>query len=152
MVPKYFGAVHPEKRPSIYLTDVCPSNVWGLYTPKIFDGCGCTPPKYLMDVRPSNIWGLYTPKIFDGQFRQIFGGCRPPKYLTDVRPSNIWGLTPKIFDPFRQIYTPKYLTDVRPCCRPPKYFRPSNIWGLYTPKIFDGCASVKYLGADPQNI
>ena len=34
-----------------------------------------------------------------------------------------------------EIYLPKYLTDV---C-------PSNIWGVYTPKIFDGCISVKYL-------
>ena len=32
--------------------------------------------------------------------------------------------------------TRKYLTDVDP----------SNIWGVYTPKIFDGCMSVKYLG------
>ena len=31
---------------------------------------------------------------------------------------------------------PKYLTDVDP----------SNVWGVYTPKIFDGCMSVKYLG------
>ena len=30
---------------------------------------------------------------------------------------------------------------------------PSNIWGLYTLKIFDGWGSVTYLGAvDPQNI
>ena len=40
----------------------------------------------------------------------------------------------------RQIFgesTPrKYLTDVDPF----------NIWGVYTPKIFDGCMSVKYLG------
>ena len=31
---------------------------------------------------------------------------------------------------------PKYLTDVDP----------ANIWGVYTPEIFDGCMSVKYLG------
>ena len=31
---------------------------------------------------------------------------------------------------------PKYLTDVDP----------SNIWGVYTSQIFDGCMSVKYLG------
>ena len=38
---------------------------------------------------------------------------------------------------------PKYLTDVRP----------SNIWGAYTPKMFDGCMSVKDLGAlHPTNI
>ena len=32
--------------------------------------------------------------------------------------------------------TRKYLTDVGP----------SNIWGVYTHKIFDGCMSVKYWG------
>ena len=37
----------------------------------------------------------------------------------------------------------KYLTDVDP----------SNIWGVYTAKIFDGCMSVKYLGGlHPENI
>ena len=48
---------------------------------------------------------------------------------------------------FRQIFggstAPKYLTEPHP----------SNIWGLYTPKIFDGWGSVKYLGGlQPQNI
>ena len=38
---------------------------------------------------------------------------------------------------------PKYLTDVDP----------SNIWGVYTPKKFDGYMSVKYLGGlHPRNI
>ena len=41
-------------------------------------------------------------------------------------------------------------------CRPPKYLTdvcPSNIWGVYIPKIFNGCVSVKYLGGlNPQNI
>ena len=41
---------------------------------------------------------------------------------------------------FRRIFggptPPKYLTDVDP----------SNIWAVYTPEIFDGCMSVKYLG------
>ena len=40
----------------------------------------------------------------------------------------------------RQIFggstAPKYLTDVDQ----------SNIWGVYTPKLFDGCMSVKYWG------
>ena len=54
---------------------------------------------------------------------QIFEGSTPPKYLTDVVPSNIRGGS-------------TYWTDVDP----------SNIWGVYTPKIFDGCMSVKYLG------
>ena len=45
----------------------------------------------------------------------------------------------------RQIFEgstlPKYSTDVDP----------SNIWGVYTPEIFDGCMSVKYLeGLHPQ--
>ena len=90
---------------SKYLTDVCPSNIWGVYTPKIFHGCmsvkyfggvytpknltdvdasniwGSTPPKYLIDVCPSNIWGLYTPKIFDGR-----GSV---KYLGGLHPQNI---------------------------------------------------------------
>ena len=39
---------------------------------------------------------------------------------------------------------------------PPEYFTdevPWNIWGLYTPKIFHGWRSVKYLGTvDPQNV
>ena len=62
----------------------------------------------------------------------MFGGPTAPEYLTDVIPSNIWGVRP-----------PKYLTDVVP----------SNISGAYTLRIFDGCASVKYLGGvDPQNI
>ena len=41
--------------PPKYLTDVCPSNVWGVYTPKTFDGCMFV--KYL---------GVYTAKIIDG--------------------------------------------------------------------------------------
>ena len=40
---------------------------------------------------------------------------------------------------------------------PPKYLTEplrSNIWGLYTPQIFDGTPSVKYLGAvhPPKNL
>ena len=64
--------------------------------------------------------------------REMFWGVDPP---------NISGMG------FREIFGgstgPKYLTDGVP----------SNIWGLYTPKIFDGWGSVKYLGAvHPQNI
>ena len=65
---------------------------------------GSTPPKYLTDGVPSNIWGVYTPKIFDGWvsvkylgavdpqnisrmgFCQIFGGSTAPKYFTDEVP------------------------------------------------------------------
>ena len=101
--------------------DGVPSNIWGLYTPKIFDGWGSV--KYLGAVHPQN--------ISQNHIREIFWGCRPPKYFTDGVPL------------FGGCTTPKYLTDGVP----------SNIWGLYTPKIFDGWGSVKYLGAvDPQNI
>ena len=79
-----FGGSTPRK----YLTDVCPSNIWGVYSPKIFDGCGSvkdfggsTAPKYLTDVCPSNIWGVYNPKIFDG--------CGSVKYLGGLHPENI---------------------------------------------------------------
>ena len=41
-------------------------------------------------------------------------------------------------------------------CRPPKYLTdgvPSNIWGVYSPQIFHGRGSVKYLGGlQPPNI
>ena len=59
------------------------------------------------------------------------------------------GIPPKCFggeilDPFREIFWG---------CRAPKYLTEPNIWGLYTPQIFDGTPSVKYLGAvDPPNI
>ena len=63
------------------------------------------------------------------------------KYLGAVHPQNI------SLNQIREIFWG---------CTPPKYFTdgvPSNIWGLYTPKIFDGWGSVKYLGVvDPQNI
>ena len=163
-----FGGSTPPK----YLTDGVPSNIWGMYTPK-----------YLTDGVPSNIWGVYSPKIFHRWgsvkylggpqnisrmgFRQIFGGSTAPKYLTGGVPSNIWGVySPKIFHGWGSV---KYLGAVHAQnisrmgfrqifggCRPPKYFTdgvPSNNLGLYTPKIFDGWGSLKYLGAvDPQNI
>ena len=130
-----FGGCRPPK----YFTDGVRSNIWGVYDPKIFDGCGSV--KYLGGLHPQNssrmgfrqIFGVYSPKIFDGWrsvkylgglhrqnisrvwFRQIFGGSTPPKYLTD-------GVA-------------------------------SNIWGVYDPKIFDGCGSVKYLGGlHPQSV
>ena len=63
------------------------------------------------------------------------------KYLGAVHPQNI------SLNQIREIFWG---------CTPPKYFTdgvPSNIWGLYTPKIFDGWGSVKYLGAvEPNNI
>ena len=93
-----FGGSTPPK----YLTDGVPSNIWGVYTPKIFDGWGSV--KYL---------GVYTPKIFDGWGSvKYLGGLTPPKYLTEGVPSNIWGLyTPKIFDGWGSV---KYLGAVHP--------------------------------------
>ena len=83
-VRQIFGGSTPPKN----LTDVDPSNIWGVYTPKIFDGCmsvkylgGLQPEKYLTDVCPSNIWGVYTSKIFDG--------CMSVKYLGRLDPQNI---------------------------------------------------------------
>ena len=83
-IREIFGGSTPPK----FLTDVCPSNIWGVYTPKIIGGCmsvkylgGLPPPKYLTDVCPSNIWGVYGPKIFDGR-----GSV---KYLGGLHPQNI---------------------------------------------------------------
>ena len=47
-VREMFGGPTPPK----YLTDVCPSNIGGVYTPEIFDGCGSV--KYLGGLRPQN--------------------------------------------------------------------------------------------------
>ena len=64
--------------------------------------------------------------------RQIFGGLHPPNTRL------MW-----IRQIFGESKPKKYSTDVDP----------SNIWGVYTPEIFDGCGSVKYLGRlDPQKI
>ena len=112
----------------------------GSTPPKIFNGCGFVkdlgavhPPKCFTDGVPSNIWGVYTPKIFHG-----WGSV---KYLGGLHPQNISRMW------FRQIFGG---------CRPPKYFTdgvPSNIWGVYNPKIFQEWGSVKYLGGlHPQNI
>ena len=65
-VRQMFGGSTPPKN----LTDVCLSNIWGVYTPK-----------YLTDVCLSNIWGVYTPKIFDGGMSV--------KYLGDLHLQNI---------------------------------------------------------------
>ena len=42
------GSTYPK-----YLTDVCPSNIWGVYVPRVFDGCMSV--KYLGGLRPENI-------------------------------------------------------------------------------------------------
>ena len=65
-VRQIFGGSTPQK----YLTDVCLSNIWGVYTLKKFDGCMSV--KYL--------GGLH-PKIFDG--------CMSVKYLGGLHPPNI---------------------------------------------------------------
>ena len=74
--------------PLKYLTDVCPSNVWRVYTPEIFDGCmsvkyleGLHLPKYLTDVEPSNIWGVDNPKIIDGCMYVRYSGGYTPKEI-----------------------------------------------------------------------
>ena len=82
--------------------------------------------------------------------RQLFGGSTPPqifdgfgsvKYLGGLDLQDIGRMWSR--QPFGGSEPPKYLMDV---C-------PSNIWGVYTSKIFDGCGSVKYLGRlDPQII
>ena len=148
-----FGGCTPPK----YLTDGVPSNIWRLYTPKIFDGWGSV--EYLGAVDPQNILQMgfrqifgvsTTPNISRMGFRQIFGGCTPPKifdgwgsvkYLGGLQPPNI---------------SRNHIRETFWRCRPPKYFTdgvPSNIWGLYTPKIFDGWGSFKYLGRlQPPNI
>ena len=42
---------------------------------------GCTPPKYFTDVVPSNIWVVYTPKILDGwDSVKYLGGLQPKKF------------------------------------------------------------------------
>ena len=83
-IRQIFGGSTPLK----YLTDVDPSNIWGVYTSKIFDGCGSVkylgglhPQTFLTDVDPSNIWGVYTPQKFDG--------CMSVKYLGGLHPPNI---------------------------------------------------------------
>ena len=85
---KYLGAVHTpnisrmwfrqifgRSTPPKYFMDVVPTNIWGVYTPKIH-GWGSV--KYLGGLHPQNISRVW--------FRQIFGGSTPPKYFTDVVP------------------------------------------------------------------
>ena len=174
-----FGGCSPPK----YLTDGVPSDIWRVYTPKIFDAWGSVEYLWAVDpqnisrtgFRQIHLWGLQPQNISRMGFRQIFGGSTPPKYFTDGVPSNISGVyTPKTFHGWGSV---KYLGAVHPqnisrihpenisrmgFCQifggstPAQYFTdgvPSNIWGLYTPKIFHGWGSVKYLGAvHPQNI
>ena len=49
MSVKYLGGLHPRS----ICKDVCPSNIWEVYTPKIFDGCMSV--KYLWGLHPQNI-------------------------------------------------------------------------------------------------
>ena len=72
---KFYGGLHPEK----YLMDIHPSNVCGVYTPKIFDGSISV--KCLTHAHASVVWGVYTP--------ETFGGCMSVKYLGGLDPPNI---------------------------------------------------------------
>ena len=65
-VRELFGGSTPPK----YLTDVYPSNIWGVYTPQMFDGCGSV-----------NYLGGLPPKGFDG--------CGSVKYLGGLHPKYI---------------------------------------------------------------
>ena len=85
-----------------YFTEGVPSNILGLYTPKIFHGRGSV--KYLGGLQPQN--------ISRKGFRQIFAGSTAPKYFTLGFPSNIGGLyTPKIFQGRGSV---KYLGGLQP--------------------------------------
>ena len=67
-----------------YLMEGVPSNIWAVYSPKIFHGWGSVKylaPKYFTEGVPSNIWGVYSPKMFHGR-----GSV---KYLGGVQPQNI---------------------------------------------------------------
>ena len=67
-----------------------------MYARQIFGESG--PPKQLTDVCPSNIWGVYTSKIFDGRMSvkylgaygsKIIDGCMSVKYWRGLQPQNI---------------------------------------------------------------
>ena len=83
----YVRQIFWESTPPKYLTDVDLSNIWGVYTPKIYDGCMSL--KYL---------GVYTSEIFDaGMFvkylgvytSKIFDGCMSDKYFGGLHVQNI---------------------------------------------------------------
>ena len=63
-----------------------------------------------------------------------------PQNLDAAYPRNVLGVR-SVKYPIRQIFwgcgAGKYLTEPLP----------SNFWGVYSPQIFDGTPSVKYLGA-----
>ena len=65
----YVRQIFEGSTPPKYLTDVDPSNFWGVYTSKIFDGCGSV----------NNLGGLHLQNISQMYVRQIFGGSTPPK-------------------------------------------------------------------------
>ena len=67
----YVRQILEGSTPPNYLTDVCESNIWGVYTPKLIDGCMSV--KYLGDLHP--------PKMFDG--------CMSVKYLGGLHPQSI---------------------------------------------------------------
>ena len=93
-----FGGSTPPK----YFTDGVSSSIWGLYTPKIFEGWGSV--KYLGGLQPPNISRM--------GFRQIFGGSTAPKFFTEPHPSNILGVyTSRIYHGWGSV---KYLGAVHP--------------------------------------
>ena len=51
-----YGVIAPPK----YMTDMHPSNISGVYTPKIFDGCMSV--KYLTHAHASVVWGVLHPQ------------------------------------------------------------------------------------------
>ena len=145
---KYFGGLHPQNISRMwfrqifwgctapkYFTEGVPSNIWGVYSPQIFDGTPSV--KYLgavdppnTDGVPSNIWGLYTPKIFDltEPHPSNILGCTAPKYFTEGVPSNIWGVySPQIFHGRGSV---KYFGAVHPKIFDLTEPHPSNIWAL----------------------
>ena len=70
----------------------------------------------------------------------MFDGCMSVKDLGGLQPQNIGRMYVRPI--FGWSTREKYLTNVDP----------SNIWGVYNPKIIDGCMSIKYLGGlHPQN-
>ena len=59
------------------LGDVHPQNISRKGFCQIFGGS--TAPKYLTEGVPSNIWGVYSPQIFDGWCSvKYLGGVQPP--------------------------------------------------------------------------
>ena len=84
----YVRQIFGGSTPPNYLTDLDPSNVWGVYTPKIFDGCMCV--KNLGGLHLQNIGRMWIRRIFEGVYTpQIFDECGSVNYLGGLHPENI---------------------------------------------------------------